>query len=73
MANRKDRKIAKDVATKKKYQSYYDMMRKGGKQPMTYYHWKKSGRRPVYFKGTSRTKAEAKLPRKNRKRMGLPD
>ena len=49
------------------------MMRKGGKEPMTSYHWTKSGRSPTYFKGTETTIPEAKLPRKNRKRLGLPD
>ena len=65
--------MSKDIKTKKQYDVYFKKMRKGGKQPMTFYHWKKSGRSPVYFKGLKRTRDEAHLSRKYRKRLGLPD
>lgn len=70
---REDRKIAKKAKTFKQYKSYFDSMRKSKKQPMTYYHWKKSGRTPTYFKGTEATRPEARLRRKKRKTLGLPD
>lgn len=73
MKSRKNTKIAKDVANKKQYLDYYKMMMRSGKQPMTLANWDKEGKEPVYFKGITKTRAEAKLPRRNRKRLGLSD
>lgn len=66
-------KLKRSVKTKKAYDVYYKKMRRDKLQPMTFYHWKKSGRSPTYFKGLKRTRAEAYLGRKTRKRMGLAD
>ena len=71
--NRKTKKIEKDVAVKKAYQSYYSMMTKSGKQPMTQYHWKKGGRRQGYLGAQGSTTALAKLTRKERKSVGMKD
>jgi len=73
MAITKTGRLKREVGIKKQYQSYFQKMRKSKKQPMTYYHWKKSGRTPTYFKGTEATRPEAHLRRKQRKTFGLPD
>ena len=65
--------MSKDIKTKKQYDVYFKKMRKAGKQPMTFYHWKKSGRSPVYFKGLKRTRPEAHLSRSDRKVIGMKD
>ena len=70
---RKEKKIAKDVSLKKAYQKYYNEMRSKDRQPMTFYNWKKSGRRSGYFGSFGGTQATAKLRRSERKRIGLPD
>lgn len=70
---RKDENVSPDVAQKQAYQRYYNQMREAGKQPMTFYHWKKSGRRRGYGDIKGSTKATARLRRSERKRVGLPD
>jgi len=62
-----------DIKTKKQYDVYFKKMRKQRKQPMTFYHWKKSGRSPTYFKGLKRTKPRAYLSRSDRKALGMKD
>jgi len=70
---RKTRKLRKETARKKEYLSYYQMMRKTGKQPMTAYHYKRLGRTsPSYFRGVGQT-GKASAPRKIRRMAGLPD
>ena len=69
----KTSKLMMEAAKKKQYLDYYKMMRKSGEQPMTQFHWKESGTEPVYFKGVTKTRAEAKMPRLMRKRMGMKD
>jgi len=71
--SRKEKKINKDVKLKQAYQKYYKEMRASKKQPMTYAHWLKSGTQPVYFKGITKTKPEARLRRSQRKRIGMKD
>ena len=71
--SRKEAKINVDVAEKKQYAKYFKEMRSENKQPMTFYHWKTSGREPVYFKGVSKTRGEAKFKRSDRKRLGMKD
>ena len=70
---RKDKKIAADVAEKQQYDKYFKKMRAGRRQPMTFAHWKKSGREPVVFKGISKTRDEARFKRSDRKRLGMKD
>lgn len=70
---RSDKDVSPDVAVKQAYQRYYSEMRKEGKQPMTFYHWKKSGRRRGYGGTKGGTRATARLRRSERKRVGLPD
>lgn len=70
---RKTKKLKRSSRTKKQYDVYYKKMRRDKLQPMTFAHWKKSGRIPTYFKGMERTRAEAHLSRKHRKRLGMAD
>jgi len=70
---RKEKKISEDVKLKQAYQKYYKEMRAKNKQPMTYYHWKKSGRRSGYFGTKGTTSQLSRLRRSERKRVGLPD
>ena len=69
---RKEKKLSKDVAVKKAYDKYYKEMRAEGKQPMTYFHWKKGGRRTTYL-GPGKTLGTARLRRSERKRVGHKD
>jgi len=69
----KTRRLKRSIATKQQYEKYFGEMTKAGKEPMTYYHWKQSGRQPTYYKGVSKTRPEAKLRRKQRKRLGMKD
>ena len=69
---RKEKKLSKDVAVKKAYQKYFKEMRSKNKQPMTYFHWKKGGRRSTYL-GPGQTLETAKLRRSERKRVGHKD
>ena len=71
--SRKDRKLKEKESRNKSYLSYYDAMRASNKQPMTRYHWEKSGRRRGYMGAKGGTTALAKLTRKERKAVGLPD
>ena len=70
---RKEIKINADVAQKKAYDKYYKEMRAKNKQPMTYYHWNKSGRRSGYGGTKGSTKATARLRRSERKSVDLSD
>jgi len=70
---RKEKKINKDVKLKQAYNKYYNEMRAKKKQPMTFYHWKKDGRRSGYFGTVGGTTATAKLRRSERKRVGMKD
>lgn len=67
---RKTKKLERETARKRKYLSYYQTMRKAGKQAMTAYHYKRLP--SAYFKGIKRTGA-AYSPRKIRKMVGLAD
>lgn len=70
---RKEKKIAKGVSLKNAYQKYYSEMRSKDKQPMTFYHWKKTGRRRGYAGTIGGTTATAKLRRSERKKLGMKD
>jgi len=70
---RKEAKINEDVKLKQAYNKYYKDMRSKSKQPMTYYHWKKSGRRSGYFGVKGTTSQLSRLKRSERKRVGSPD
>jgi uncharacterized short protein YbdD (DUF466 family) len=71
-SGRQEKKIAADVALKKAYDKYFKEMRAKNKQPMTYYHWKKGGRRSTYL-GPGKTLGTARLSRSERKRVGHKD
>jgi len=71
--SRKEKKISADVAQKKAYDKYFKEMRAKNKQPMTYYHWKKGGRRQGYLGAQGGTTATAKLRRSERKKLGMKD
>jgi len=58
---------------KKAYDKYFQKMRKDKKQPMTYYHWKRSGRRAGIGGVRGTTDKQAYLRRSERKRVGLSD
>ena len=58
---------------KEAYERYFKQMMSEDKQPMTYYHWKKSGRRAGYAGTKGATDKQAYLRRSERKRVGLPD
>ena len=70
---RKEAKIGKDVKLKQAYNKYFKGMRAKNKQPMTFYHWKKSGRRSGYGDTKGTTSQLSRLRRSERKRVGLPD
>jgi hypothetical protein len=73
MAGRKEKKIREKVAKGNAYISYFNLMRKQGKQPMTKYHWGKSGRTSGYGTARGKTTDLAKLTRRERKKIGLKD
>lgn len=62
-----------DVKVKQAYDKYFKKMRSDNKQPMTFYHWKKSGRRAGYGDTKGTTDKQAYLRRSGRKSVGLPD
>ena len=70
---RKEAKISADVKLKQAYQKYFKGMRSKKKQPMTFYHWKKSGRRSGYGDTKGTTSQLSRLHRSGRKKIGLPD
>lgn len=70
---RKEKKIGKDVKTKQAYNEYFKDMRSKNKQPMTFYHWKKGGRRSGYFRSSGGTTTAARLRRSERKKLGMKD
>lgn len=73
MARRSEKKISEKVSLQNAYNKYFKEMRAKNKQPMTFYHWKKSGRRQGYFGAVGGTAATARLRRSERKRVGLKD
>jgi len=64
-------KETKRVNISKQYSGYYKAMRAAGKQPMTKFHWEKSGRKGVYY--GSKTSQKAQLSRSDRKAIGMKD
>lgn len=64
-------KEKKRVALSQRYNKYYKAMRAANKQPMTRFHWEKSGRSGVYY--GSKTRREARLSRSDRKAIGMKD
>lgn len=66
-------KRSNEKSLKQAYDKYFKNMRSDKKQPMTYYHWKKSGRRAGYGDTRGTTDKQAYLKRSERKRVGLPD
>ena len=73
ISGRKDKKIKEKVAKGNAYISYFNLMRKNKKIPMTKYHWEKSGRRAGYGGARGGTSALAKLSRRDRKKIGMKD
>lgn len=66
-------KRSNEESLKQAYDKYFKKMRADKKQPMTYYHWKKSGRRAGYGDTRGVTDKQAYLKRSGRKHVGLPD
>ena len=64
-------KEKKRVALSKQYSRYYQAMRAANKQPMTKFHWEKSGRSGVYY--GAKTSRKAQLSRGDRKAIGMKD
>lgn len=73
MAGRKEKKIKEKVAKGNEYMRYFNMMRKNKKQPMTRFHWEKSGRKQSYYGSAGGTSQVAKLARRERKKIGMKD
>jgi len=73
MAKRSEKKIAKKVSLDSAYHKYFKGMRSKGKQPMTRYHWERSGRRQGYYGAVGGTTATARLRRSERKKLGMKD
>ncbi len=69
---RQEKRISADVSLKQEYDKYFKQMRAKKKQPMTFYHWKKGGRRSTYL-GPGQTLGTARLSRSERKRTGHKD
>jgi len=74
MALKRNKKV-KIRSVEAEYEKYFRYMQKQRKQPMTFYHWKKSGRTTPYYKGLKRktTRPGAYYSRKDRKAMGMAD
>lgn len=70
---RKEAKMGAKASLDKAYLKYYSGMRSKNKQPMTRYHWERSGRRSGYYGTKGSTMATAKLKRSERKRVGMKD
>ena len=66
-------KRSNEKSLKQAYDKYFKKMRSDKKQPMTYYQWKKSGRRAGYGDTRGTTDKQAYLRRSERKHVGLPD
>lgn len=73
MASIKTKKLRRSTSKKQQYLKYFKGMRAAGKQPMTQAHWMESGTQPIYFKGVTKTRPEAKLRRATRKKIGMKD
>ena len=70
------KRLQRKTKTNKEYLAYakeYNARTGSDKQPMTRYHWEKSGRRTSYGGTTGATKATAHLTRKRRKAVGMKD
>lgn len=71
----KTERLKRKTKTNKEYLDYvskYNKRTGTDKQPMTRYHWERSGRRTAYG-ATGETKATAHLTRKERKSVGMKD
>lgn len=69
------KRLQRKTKTNKEYLDYvskYNARTGTDRQPMTRYHWERSGRRKAYG-ATGGTMATAHLSRKNRKAVGMKD
>jgi hypothetical protein len=76
MATVRTKRLKRKTKTNKEYLDYvskYNKRTGTDRQPMTRYHWERSGRRTSYGGATGSTTATAHLRRKERKAIGMKD